>query len=47
MSSPTKQLKEIRRNKLAKQGRMRKRKLRANGSTPPFPIHPEENKSKK
>jgi len=46
MTSPTKKLKEIRKNKLLKQGRARKRKIRAQGSTPPFKIHIEEKTQK-
>lgn len=36
-----------RRLRKAKMGKERKRKLRKYGSTPPFPIHPQEDKKKK
>jgi hypothetical protein len=47
MSSPTKQIKTIRKNKQTKKGRSRKRRLRSQGTTPTFSIHPEEAKPKK
>jgi len=44
MSSNSKKTSTKRRRKLSKQGYKRKRKLRKDGSTPAFPIHPEEDK---
>jgi hypothetical protein len=42
MVSPTKQTWNIRDRKKANAGKVRKRKLRSRGSTPKFPLHPEE-----
>jgi len=41
MVSPTAQTCSIRRRKKTNQGKRRKRALRARGSTPKFPLHPE------
>jgi len=44
---PTRYRTSVRRNlRRAKMGKERKRKLRRDGSTPPFPTHPEEKKKK-
>jgi len=42
MTSLAKKTKRKREQKAAKAGRERKRQLRAKGSTPKFPIHPEK-----
>jgi hypothetical protein len=42
MASLTKKTKRIRKNKRVKAGRRRKRAIRKNGTTPPFPIHVSE-----
>lgn len=42
MASPTKQTRTIRRNKKVKRGQDRKRVYRNKGTTPKFPIHPEQ-----
>ncbi|MBN1770100.1 MAG: hypothetical protein JXB32_02470 [Deltaproteobacteria bacterium] len=41
MVSPSQQTYSIRRRKKTNQGKRRKRVLRARGSTPKFPLHPE------
>lgn len=42
MVSPTQQTYSIRQRKKTKQGKRRKRLLRSRGSTPKFPLHPED-----
>jgi hypothetical protein len=41
MVSPTQHTYSVRRRKKTNQGKRRKRLLRARGSTPKFPLHPE------
>ncbi|HPQ42073.1 MAG TPA: hypothetical protein PLV45_17015 [bacterium] len=42
MASNAQHKKRVRRKKIAKQGKERKRVIRAKGTTPKFPIHPEK-----
>jgi len=45
MASKTKKSSAQRKHKTRKEGKIRKKKLAAKGTTPSFPIHPEKSKS--